>query len=126
MPAGMNTVVRIHRINYADDDIVGGAVITGTVTHSNVHARIEANPEEQLLIQQPGLETTRTFDALIKPGSLDVRERDELEIYKPTYHPYYGVRFRIVGVQYSSMDKYNPNNYMRLSMIRSVRSHANQ
>jgi hypothetical protein len=98
---------------------------TGTVLHSNVHARIEANPEDQLLLQQ-GLETIRTFNALIAPGTLDVRERDELEIYRPVYHQYYGVRFRIVGVQYSSMDKYNPNNYMRLSMIRSVRSHGVQ
>ena len=121
----MNTRVRIWRHTYAEDDAVGGAMPTGTVAHSNIHARIEANPEDQLLLQQ-GLETVRTFNAIIIPGSLDVRERDELEIYRPTYHPYYGVRFRIVGVQYSSMDKYNPNNYMRLSMIRSVRSHAVQ
>lgn len=125
MPGGMNNRVRIWRIDYDSDDIVGGAMPTGTVAHSNVHARVEANPEDQLLLQQ-GLETVRTFNALIVPGSLDVRERDELEIYRPVYHPYYGVRFRIVGIQYSSMDKYNPNNYMRLSMIRSVRSHAVQ
>ena len=121
----MNTRVQIIRINYGSDDAVGGAMITGTVLHSNVHARIEANPEDQLLLQQ-GLETIRTFNALIVPGSLDVRERDELEIFAPSHHPYYGVRFRIVGVQFSSMDKYNPNNYMRLSMTRSVKSHANQ
>ena len=125
MPGGMNTRVFIIRINYGDDDAVGGAMITGTVLHSNVHARIEANPEDQLLLQQ-GLDTIRTFNALIVPGSLDVRERDELEIVAPSHHPYYGVRFRIVGVQFSSMDRYNPNNYMRLSMIREVRSHANQ
>jgi hypothetical protein len=125
MPGGMNTRVRIWRINYDDDDVVGGAMITGTVQHPNVHARIEANPEDQLLLQQ-GLETVRTFNALIVPNALDVRERDELEIFAPSHHPYYGVRFRIVGVQYSSMDRYNPNAYMRLSMIRSVRSHANQ
>jgi hypothetical protein len=125
MPGGMTTRVRIHRYSYDEDDAVGGAMPTGTVLHSNVHARIEANPEDQLLLQQ-GLETIRTFNALIAPGTLDVRERDELEIYRPVYHQYYGVRFRIVGVQYSSMDKYNPNNYMRLSMIRSVRSHGVQ
>jgi hypothetical protein len=94
MPGGMTTRVRIHRYSYDEDDAVGGAMPTGTVLHSNVHARIEANPEDQLLLQQ-GLETIRTFNA-------------------------------IVGVQYSSMDKYNPNNYMRLSMIRSVRSHGVQ
>lgn len=121
----MNSRVRIWRIDWDDDDVVGGAMITGTVAHSDVFARIEANPEDQLLLQQ-GLETVRTFNALIVPGSLDVRERDELEVSAPSHHPYYGVRFRIVGVQYSSMDKYNPNNYMRLSMIRNVRSHGLQ
>ncbi len=126
MPAGYNTRVRIWRIDYADDDIVGGAVVTGTVVYPYVMARIEANAQEQLLMQQPGLETLRTFNALIVPGTLDVRERDELEVTAPTHHSYYAVRFRIVGVQFSSMDKYNPNNYMRLSMTRGVRSHANQ
>ena len=126
MPAGFNTRVNIWRIDYDSDDVVGGAMITGTVAHSNVIARIEANEQEQLLMQQPGLETVRTFNALIIPGSLDVRERDELEITAPVHHPYYGVRFRIVGVQYSSMDRYNPNNYMRLSMTREVVSHALQ
>jgi len=125
MAAGMTSRVRIWRIDFDDDDIVGGAVITGSVAHSNVHARIESNPEEQVLLQQ-GLQTLRTFNALIVPGSLDVRERDELEVTAPVHHPYYGVRFRITGVQYSSMDRYNPNNYMRLSMVRDVRSHALQ
>lgn len=122
MTAGMTSRVRIWRIDWDDDDVVGGAMITGSVVHPYVHARIESNPEEQVLLQQ-GLQTLRTFNALIVPGSLDVRERDELEVTAPAHHPYYGERFRIVGVQYSSMDRYNPNNYMRLSMVRDVRSH---
>lgn len=125
MVAGATSRVRIWRIDWDDDDEVGGAMITGTVAHVNVEARIESNPEEQVLLQQ-GLQTLRTFNALIVPGSLDVRERDELEVTAPAHHPYYGVRFRIVGVQYSSMDRYNPNNYMRLAMVRDVRSHALQ
>ena len=125
MTAGMTSRVKIIRIDYDDDDVVGGAMITGSVAHVNVEARIESNPEEQVLLQQ-GLQTLRTFNAIIVPGSLDVRERDELEVTAPVHHPYYGVRFRITGVQYSSMDRYNPNNYMRLSMIRDVVSHALQ
>ena len=116
MIAGLNTRVTIYRMDDADDDIVGGAVITGTVAHFNLRARIEANPEEQVLLQQ-GYQTERTFNALIVPGTLDIRERDELEIIAPEYHPYHSDRFRIVGVQFSSMDKYNPNNYMRLAMV---------
>ena len=125
MTAGMNCKVRLWRMENLDDDIVGGAVVSGTAAYSNIRARIEANPDEQLLLQQ-GLETTRTFNALVVPGTLDIRERDELEVIAPGNHIYYAARFRIMGVQYSSMDTSNPNNYTRLSMIRSVRSHATQ
>ena len=125
MPAGYNCKVRLWRMENLDDDIVGGAVVSGTAAYSNIRARIEANPDEQLLLQQ-GLETTRTFNALVVPGTLDIRERDELEVIAPSNHIYYATRFRIMGVQYSSMDTSNPNNYARLSMIRSVRSHAVQ
>jgi hypothetical protein len=108
-----------------DDDSVGGARVSGTAIHDYVRARIEANPEEQILVQQ-GLETPRTFNALIVPGTLDIRERDELEIVKPVDHVYYGQRFRIIGIQFSSMDGSNPNNYARLSLNRNVRAHAIQ
>jgi hypothetical protein len=123
--AGANIRCTIIAINYADDDDVGGAVITGTVAHTNVIGRIESNEDEQLLLQQ-GLETVRTFNALLVPPTITVRERDELEITAPGHHPYYGVRFRIMGVQYPSTDLRNPNSYIRLSMVRSVRSHGNQ
>ena len=123
--AGYNTKVRIYRMATLDDDEVGGAIVSGTVVHPYIRARIEANPEEQLLLQQ-GLESHRTFNALIIPGSLDIRERDELEVIAPTNHVYYGDRFRIVGIQYSSMDTSNPNNYTRLSLTRSVLAHAVQ
>jgi hypothetical protein len=125
MPAGMNSRVRIWRLANEADDVVGGAMLTGSVQYEDVRARIEANPEDQLLLQQ-GLETTKTFNALVVPGTLDILERDELQITRPTHHPYYAVRFRIVGVQRSSMDNYNPNTYTRLSMVRSVTSHAVQ
>ena len=125
MPAGYNCKVRLWRMENIDDDVVGGAVVSGTAAYSNIRARIEANPDEQLLLQQ-GLETIRTFNALVVPGTLDIRERDELEVIAPSNHIYYATRFRIMGIQYSSMDTSNPNNYARLSMIRSVRSHAVQ
>lgn len=125
MVAGLNTRVRIWRMDDIADDIVGGARISGTVAYDYVRARIEANPEEQLLLQQ-GLETNRTFNALVVPGTLDIRERDELEIVRPYDHVYYGQRFRIIGIQFSSMDKSNPNNYARLSLTRSVRAHGVQ
>ncbi len=122
----MNCRGRIWRMFQDDDDIVGGSMLTGTVQFDNILARVEANPEEQLLMQQPGLETVKTFNALVVPGTLDILERDEFQITAPSYHPYYAVRFRIVGVQRSSMDNYNPNVYTRLSMTRVVTSHTVQ
>jgi len=123
MVAGLNTRVRIWRMDDIDDDIVGGARISGTVAYDYVRARIEANKEEQILLQQ-GLENpNKTYNALIVPGNLDIRERDELEVMKPVDHIYYGKRFRIVGIQFSSMDGSNPNNYTRLALTRSERAH---
>jgi len=122
MIAGNNIKVRIFRINYVNDDIVGGAVVTGTVI-GDYPARLQANPEEQLLLQQ-GLETERTFKINIVPGYLDIRERDELMVIAPTDHVYYGKWFRVRGVSYSSLNKRDPRNYMMLTVSRSVRSHT--
>jgi len=122
--AGNNIKVRIFRINYSDDNTVGGAVVTGTAI-GDYPARLQANPEEQLLLQQ-GLETERTFKLNLVPGYLDIRERDELEIIQPTDHVYYGQRFRVRGVTYSSMNKRDPRNYMSLTLTRDVRAHDRQ
>jgi len=123
--AGLNCRIDIWRINYANDDIVGGAVITGTLQYQNVAARIQANPEEQLLLQQ-GLETIRTFTATLIPGTLDIRERDEIEVSQPLDHNYYGQRFRVNGVSYSDFNARNPRNYMMLTLQRSVRAKSRQ
>jgi len=125
MVAGLNARARIWRMTNLADDSVGGAQISGSVIHTNVYTRLEANPEEQLLLQQ-GLETIRTYNALIQPGTLDIRERDEYEITAPFDHQYYGVRLRIVGVQYSSHNARDRRNYIRLSLTRSVRAHDAQ
>ena len=58
MVAGLNTQIRIWRMDDIADDDVGGARVSGTVAYDYVKARIEANPAEQLLLQQ-GLETER-------------------------------------------------------------------
>lgn len=120
--AGNNIQIRIWRINYSNDDSVGGAVVTGTVV-GTYPARLQSNPEEQLIMQQ-GLETERTFKINLVPGYLDIRERDELEVSQPTDHPYYGKWFRVRGVSYSSLNKRDPRNYMMLTVSRSVRAHA--
>ena len=123
--AGLNCRINIYRINFDPDDVVGGAVTTGTLQYQDVRARIQANPEEQLLLQQ-GLETIRTFTATLIPGTLDIRERDEIEVSQPIDHNYYGDRFRITGVRFSDFNKRNPRNYMMLTLQRSVRAKSRQ
>ncbi len=93
MTAGLNIKSSIWRIDYETDNTVGGAVTTGTVVYENVFTRLQSNPEEQLLLQQ-GLETERTFKVVVVPGTMDIRERDELQVTAPTDHIYYGQRFK--------------------------------
>ena len=122
MTAGLNKRVDIWRIDTDDDDAIGGAMVTGTLVHYNVMASLEENPANQLLEQQ-GLETLRTFTSIVVPGTLDIRERDELEVIKPRDDPYYGERFRINRVTFSRLNPRDPRNYMMLGLVRSVRAH---
>ena len=124
--AGLNCRVDIYRVNYGDDDAVGGSMNTGTLQFQSVHARVHADPTEPLLVQQQGLQALRTFTANIIPGTLDVRERDELEVSQPLDHVYYGDRFRIIEVRHSNFNARDPRNYMMLQMTRSVRAHDQQ
>ena len=106
MTAGMNIKLRHWIIDYNQDDSVGGAVITGTVG-SIYNARLQENPESQLLLQQ-GLETMKTFTAIVTPMAKVMKERDEVEIYAPYDHPYYAKRFRIRSARHSDMNYRDP------------------
>lgn len=125
MVAGLNVRFRIWRYTAQNDDAVGGAILSGTVSYDQVQARFQSNPLSQLLLQQ-GLEANRTYSAVIVPGTLDVRERDEVEVIQPLDHVYYGQRFRIVGMQYSDHNRRDPRNYIMLTMSRSDEAHAHQ
>ena len=125
MVAGLNSRCMIWRITQDADDIVGGAVITGTVVYENVLTRFESEPEDQIFAAQ-GLETLRTYKATIVPGTLHIKERDELEITYPFDHPYHGDRFRVTSMQYSTHNPRDPRNYVLLGLVRSVRAHSLQ
>lgn len=125
MVAGANSLCRIWRIEVDADDAVGGALVTGTVVYDHLPLRFQGVPEEQLLMQQ-GLQTLRTFTGMITPGTLDIRERDELEIINPYDDIYHQKRFRITSVTYSSHNQRDPRAFIRLGMIRSVRAHQQQ
>jgi hypothetical protein len=124
MVSGLNMLIRVHRMTQITDDQVGGARISGTST-TDYHARMQASPDEQLLLQQ-GLETVRMFTLIVSPGCQDIRERDEIEIIAPTDHPYYSKRFRVVSMRHSDFNPRDPRNYSMLTVTRSVQSHANQ
>lgn len=124
MVAGLNLQIRIWKIEYAPDDLVGGAVITGSVVGS-YPARLKENAENQLLLQQ-GLEVEKTYSAIVVPGTVDVHERDELEIIQPTDHPYYQQRFRVISVSYGMLNPRDPRNYVLLTLSRSRIAHGTQ
>lgn len=125
MVAGLNSLCRIWRIEVNADDEVGGALVTGTVVYDFLPVRLQGEPENQLFAQQ-GLQTMRTFTAIVQPGTLDIRERDELEVIDPYDQIYYSQRFRIQSVTYSTHNQRDPRNFIRLGMIRSVRAHQQQ
>lgn len=127
MTAGYDMRVRVWRIiaDEANDDEVGGARTTGTMLYDNVQARIQSNMPSQLLLQQ-GLETLRTYTCLVRPGTMVIEERDELEVTAPYTHPYYGQRFRINGVLEQSLHPGDYRGYLMLSLTHSEVAHANQ
>lgn len=123
--AGDNIRFNVWRVVQGTDDAVGGAVATGTWAYTNIAGRFQANPEEMLLLQQ-GIEVPRTFTARIIPGTLVIKENDELMLSEPFDHPYHNQYFRIVSVRYSDHNPRDPRNYILLSLTRSVRAHVNQ
>ncbi len=126
MGAGYNIRVRIWRMSTTEpDDYVGGAVMTGTVVYQDVMARMEQEPANMLLAQQ-GIETTHIYRMNIIPGTLEIFERDEVQIMKPVDHHYYGDRFRVRGVIYSSHNPRDPRSYLMLNLNRSDRMHRSQ
>lgn len=103
------------------DDTVGGALVTGTVAYHNLDAAITPQRPSQALLQQ-GLETEAIYDFTSKLRGITLNERDEVEVIWPAGHPYYGLRFRIVGVQPSRRRPYHGHQHCTLSRIRQSRS----
>lgn len=122
--AGMNVKLRFWRMSNNPDDVVGGAIITGSVT-GIYPARLRENKPSQLLLQQ-GLEVETIWSATVVPGTIDVRERDEVDIVEPADHPYYHMRLRVRGVAYGMLNPRDPRNHIFLTLSRSRIAHASQ
>jgi hypothetical protein len=98
MVAGLNLKVTVHRLSQSTDDASGGAMFTGTVQYQDIAARLAARMPSQQALEQ-GLEVDRLIDMSIVGRGLTVNERDEVEVTWPIDHPYFGERFRVVGLQ---------------------------
>ena len=125
MVSGLNVCGLIRKISQDTDDDSGGAMITGTVVHERVPARIQQQPEEQLLLQQ-GAEIRKSFSAIIAPVTLDIDERYEFEITSPTNYYLYGKPLRVVNVRQSDFPPGDSRNYILLTLVRSHKAHAIQ
>jgi hypothetical protein len=122
MTAGLNLRCTVFRYTEGTDDIVGGAVVTGTAVYTNIQLRLEEQPVQQLLLQQ-GLETQKTFEGIVVPGTMIIKERDEIEVTYPIEDVRYGKRFRIINARPSSMNTRDPRSYITLTLVRSERAH---
>lgn len=125
MAAGLIHKANIWAINYQDDDVSGGAVITGTVVHENVACRVQSQPTLQALKQQ-GLETDTPYTVLCVPVTLSVEERYEFELVQPSDHPFAGKRYRILDVHPADFAPADRRNYMLFSLQRSEKAHSLQ
>lgn len=123
MIRGMNARMNIWRINFDPDDEVGGAVVTGTCVYQDVLCRVDSVRPEMVLVQQ-GLEVPRIFTAHIVPATLQVFERDEVEMVFPINHPYYGMRLTVRGVQHLGMRLDDLRAYIILTLSKTDFAHA--
>lgn len=123
MSAGLYLTGRIWRFtSNPHDDEIGGANPSGTVIYSNIQARIEAEPPTLALLEQ-GLETPTIFVGLLTPGNLILNHNDQLEITSPILSPYVNERFRIIGIQPSSM--IDSRSFIVVTLRRLVEAHSN-
>lgn len=102
MTAGLNLLCNVVRITDGPDDIVGGAQPSGTVVYTNVPGRISARRPTQV-IQEQGLLVKEIFTCVLTPGTLVVNTNDQVIVVSPTTSPYFGLYFRCIGVQHSSI-----------------------
>lgn len=120
--AGMNVGFKVYRISTPSDDYAGGAQTSGSVLYDYINARFEQQPVTQVFLEQ-GLEVNHLYKVTTIPGTMDIRERDELELIRPTDHWEYGNFFRIVDVHHANHNPRDPKNYLMLTLTRSERAH---
>ena len=121
MPAGLNQVVRVWRFSYPEDDDIGGAQPSGTITYDSVPARIQSLKPTQALAEQ-GIEGFDSYVGLLTPHTLDVQYNDEIQLMLPVNSPDYSGTFRVVGdPQRTSMSPSDSRGYLLVNLRRVVK-----
>lgn len=123
-PAGLNQVARLIRFSYPSDDVVGGAVPSGTVLHENLLIRIKSEKPTIALLEQ-GLQTPTIYTGLLFAGNISIEHNDQIEVVAPLGSWFYSKKFRVIGVQRSSNHPVQDRNQIRVTMRRFEESHSN-
>ena len=125
MPAGLNQVCRLIRFSYLNDDVVGGAVPSGTVLYSSLDIRIQSEKPTQALVEQ-GLQTPTIYTAMLFEGNIEIEHNDQVEVILPAVGWFYGKKFRVIGIQRSSNHPAQDRNQIKLMLRRWEKSHDNE
>jgi hypothetical protein len=125
MTAGLDIRIRIWHYTYPSDDEIGGAMPTGTVSYSDMLARIHAIEPDKVFLQQ-GIETVRTYRCTCRPGTNLVYEQDEAEVIWPPEHRFYHQKYRVNGVSETNFHPRDSRAYLILNLTREEKSHAIQ
>lgn len=125
MVAGLNLLVSIWKYTYPADDSQGGAVPSGTMVYSNVPARIQSEKPTMALLEQ-GIETPTMFSAVVHPGTLVIEHNYEIQVTAPQKSLYYNERFRVIGMQHTSVYADDPRGFVLLTLRRVEESHGIQ
>jgi len=126
MVAGLNLQVKIWRYIFytGSDDDSGGAQPSGTVLYDPVPARKITRMPDMVFLEQ-GIETERISQYMLWPGTLAIKERDELQITSPSNHLDYNKHFKIVGVSDVGFSPSDARGYLIVSTSRSEVAHRN-
>jgi len=126
MTTGLNIKLTVWRMSTVlGDDAVGGAISTGTPLYTDIRARMEEQRPSQIVLEQ-GLETDQIWTCVVRPPTMTVRERDEVEITFPPEHEYLGDRFRIRGIQRTGLHPRDRRGFLSLTLSRIEESRSVQ
>lgn len=94
-------------------------MLTGTPVYSNLPVAIASRRPTQMSLEQ-GLEVEAIYDLTARQCNVTIYERDEVEVTCPNGHPYYNLRFRVIGVQPPKRHRQGAQ-HCTLSRIRQAR-----